>query len=279
MHLPTVARYIEKSIRHPTRAVRNGIRVAKFALLNEGVERKKQFAFLAEAFGADTERLQSEFESSEFFSWTQSRRRALADFQGPYRFGSTGVWDCEALYYLVRALKPRTVVETGVCYGASTSYILEALSRNGGGHLHSIDLGNTPAEPPNDFFVHPSHRALWSLIIGDSRQELPRLLDRLGRIDLFHHDSLHTYEHMTWEFETAFPHLNPGGALSSDDVNTVLSLRHPLQRPFPDFCSRHGWKSETVRNFGLAVCGSPHAARIRRQRQRSSVQRVREAYT
>src|SRR5687768_7205690 len=97
-----------------------------------------------------------------------SRREALATFPGPYCFGSTGEWDCEALYFLVRALKPRIAVETGVCYGASTSYILEALVRNGGGTLYSIDLGNTAEEPPNDFFLHPSHHENWHLIIGDS---------------------------------------------------------------------------------------------------------------
>lgn len=270
MHLPTVARVVEKSVRHPLRAVRNGIGVLRFALLDHEAEREKLFNFLDEKFQIDSHEFQQEFENSEFARWTLERRQALAEYSGPYRFGSTGEWDCEALYYLVRALQPRVVVETGVCYGASSSYILEALTCNGHGTLHSIDLGNTPEEPSNDFFVHPAHRHRWNLIIGDSKIELPRLLQRLGQIDLFHHDSLHTYEHMMWEYEQAFAHLNPAGALSSDDVNIILSLSQPFQNsPFTDFCRTHHWDGTTARNFGLAVNASPEAAGLRHQRSRA----------
>lgn len=265
MQLPTAARIVGKSFRYPSRAVRNGIRVARFAMLDLAAEREKFLAFLAEQFDADTGRMQREFLQSDFLAWTRSRRLALAEFDGPYRFGSTGEWDCESLYYLVRALEPRTVVETGVCYGASSSYILEALSRNGAGELHSIDLGNSPEEPPSNFFVHPAHRDRWHLIIGDSRAELPRLLNRLGEIDHFHHDSLHTYDHMMWEYETAFPYLSPGGAISSDDVSVILKLSEPFRRsPFADFCDRHGADSHTVGNFGVAIERPPARAKLRR---------------
>ena len=132
--------------------------------------------------------------------------------------------------------------------------MLEALKHNGHGVLYSIDLGNAPEEPPNDFFVRPELRRAWRLIIGDSRQELPRLLARLGRIDLFHHDSLHTYEHMMWEYETAFPYLAPGGVLSSHDVRIITSLANPLQRnPFAVFCERHKLRSVEARNVGIAT--------------------------
>lgn len=97
------------------------------------------------------------------------------------------------------------------------------------GKLYSIDLGNPPDEPGNDFFVRPAHRQHWQLIVGDSRVELPQLLQRLGEIDLFHHDSLHTYEHMMWEYQTAFEHLSPSGALSSDDVGIILQLRQAFR--------------------------------------------------
>ena len=39
-----------------------------------------------------------------------------------------------------RHLKPRKVVETGVAHGVTSRFILEALKRNGQGHLWSIDL-------------------------------------------------------------------------------------------------------------------------------------------
>ncbi len=254
MHPRTIARYVDKSVRHPLRAVRNGIEVLRFAMLDHAAEREKLFGFLRDKFNFDAAAALDELGRSEFSRWNRSRREALAEFRGPYRFGSAGEWDCEALYLLVRALKPRVVVETGVCYGCSSSYVLEALIRNGGGDLHSIDLGNTPDEPPSEFFVHPNQKSRWHLHIGDSVELLPALLQRLGQIDLFHHDSLHTYEHMMFEYETALPHLSEQGAISSDDVNIVLSLTNPFQRgPFVDFCKRHGWSWLTARNFGVAV--------------------------
>jgi predicted O-methyltransferase YrrM len=40
----------------------------------------------------------------------------------------------------------------------------------------------------------------------------------LGSVDMFIHDSLHTYEHMVWEYRVAFPQIRPGGLLVSDDA-------------------------------------------------------------
>jgi len=42
--------------------------------------------------------------------------------------------------------------------------------------------------------------------------------DFLTRLVLQIHDSLHTYEHMLWEFRQAYPHLPAGGLLFSDDA-------------------------------------------------------------
>ena len=43
------------------------------------------------------------------------------------------------LYSIIRALKPRRVIETGVGSGYSSTYILTALRQNGGGRLYSIE--------------------------------------------------------------------------------------------------------------------------------------------
>ena len=55
------------------------------------------------------------------------------------------------------------------------------------------------------------------LLLGRAEELLASLLEELGEIDVFIHDSLHTYEHMTWEFETAWPYIREGGFLWSDD--------------------------------------------------------------
>lgn len=44
------------------------------------------------------------------------------------------------MYITVRCLRPAVLVETGVLYGSTSAFILEAMERNGRGRLHSIDL-------------------------------------------------------------------------------------------------------------------------------------------
>ena len=68
------------------------------------------------------------------------------------------------------------------------------------------------------------------MILGDSKKELPKLLSSLKSIDMFLHDSKHTYEHMMWEFDTIWPSLSDDGILVSDDTNWNTS--------FVDFSSK-----------------------------------------
>jgi predicted O-methyltransferase YrrM len=142
------------------------------------------------------------------------------------------------LYGLVRELKPSIAVETGVCNGVSTAFLLLALERNGEGELHSIDLPEVAGEsyeagtfwdgkggaviPPGKepgWMVPEQLRERWSLVLGRSQDELPPLLERVGEIDFFMHDSEHSYECMSFEFATAWSGLRPGGVLIADDVN------------------------------------------------------------
>lgn len=123
-------------------------------------------------------------------------------------------------YALVRALRPKLVVETGVCYGVTSAYVLQALSVNGDGRLHSIDL--PPLGKNGDdyvgWFVPEELRSRWTLHRGQSSRLLPPLLAGVDTIDLFIHDSLHTYRNMTHEFRLAWAALRAGGVLVSDDI-------------------------------------------------------------
>lgn len=124
-------------------------------------------------------------------------------------------------YIAVRAFQPEIIVETGVANGVSSAYLLLALQKNAGGRLFSIDLGDPsylPQGKPPGWIVPDWLKERWVLLIGDSRQLLPNLLPELGTIDIFIHDSLHTYDQMLWEYRTAFPFIRPGGLLFSDDA-------------------------------------------------------------
>ncbi len=159
-------------------------------------------------------------------------------------------------YAVCRTLSPTTVIETGVAYGVTTSYVLQALAQNRRGSLWSIDL--PPLCPMADqcvgLFVPQELRTVWQLERGVTRRHLPGLLDRVRTVDLFIHDSLHTRSNMTWEFETVWPHLRPGGVLIADDVQG--------QAAFPDFVAKvHPQFSAVViedskdATFGVAVKG------------------------
>jgi predicted O-methyltransferase YrrM len=124
-------------------------------------------------------------------------------------------------YAVTRALGPEIVLETGVCYGVTSAFILEALERNRKGSLHSVDL--PPLGRDENKFVgwavpDGPLKSRWHLHRGASRKILPRLLRQVGRVDVFVHDSLHTYRNMRMEFELVWPRLRPGGVLISDDI-------------------------------------------------------------
>jgi predicted O-methyltransferase YrrM len=252
----TDARMLMKAIQHPARAVMRLVLRARLARTGIEEERARFHTFLSEHFGVDGTGLAAEYAQSDFLRWFRDRRTALQRFAGPIRLGTTGEFGCESLYLLVRAARPRVVVDTGVLYGASSAHILAALVRNGRGKLYSIDIGRDHREPPHDFFVPEDLRPHWELIIGDSQRELPSLLRRCPAIDMFHHDSLHTFEHMTWEFETAVPHLSLGGVLSSDDVLNPPSLLGIFrQNAFPAFCERQNVPYATFHNLGVGLRG------------------------
>jgi hypothetical protein len=120
----------------------------------------------------------------------------------------------EALYSIVKILKPDVVVETGVSAGVSSAFILEAMDVLEHGELHSIDL---PGEVESGLLVPERLRSRWELIKGPSRQFLPPLLTRLHGLDVFFHDSEHSEENMKFEFEESWPLIRSRGLLLADD--------------------------------------------------------------
>lgn len=136
------------------------------------------------------------------------------------------------LYVTARLLRPEVVVETGCFTGWDSAVILQALARNGAGHLYSIDMparngrfsqhgrfGSLPGGLATGFLVPNAFRERWTLLEGDVRHELIPLLGRLPQVGLFLHDSDHTYPHMMWEYTALLPHMTPGGIIVSDDIS------------------------------------------------------------
>jgi len=125
------------------------------------------------------------------------------------------------VYVLIRIFKPDIVVETGVGAGVSSWTILHALEENGTGNLTSIDLPtpNTQLLPEVGYLVPAELRHRWDLRTGPSQELLPKVLNEFGTIDLFHHDSRHSYSNQLREYQSAWPFIKSGGMLVSDDVS------------------------------------------------------------
>lgn len=145
------------------------------------------------------------------------------------------------LYTICRRQKPDIVVETGVASGVSSSYILCAMEQNKQGQLYSIDLPWWQ-ESQSGWIVPDYLRDRWHLILGDSSEKLEPLLKKGGEIDIFLHDSEHSYQNMIWEFQTAWKYLKKGGLLLSHNIDT--------NDAFSDFCLDRSIKGYLLTNMG-----------------------------
>src|SRR5207248_8059598 len=108
--------------------------------------------------------------------------------------------DCATLYVLTRWLRPTVVVESGGYVGMSSAFILKALTDEGlaAAKLHSIELSQ---ECEQGALIPDELRSVSSSFVPMrgriedflKRNELP------SSIDMFLHDSSHSYRHMLWE--------------------------------------------------------------------------------
>ncbi len=171
--------------------------------------------------GLSVEETEASEKQSQYLSARLNKAMSALPSNAPFRTSHNADASLAYLCYLLcKLIRPRVVVETGVAYGVTTAYILRALSENRQGILHSIDLPPL-AENGDDFvgyLVPLELRERWCLHRGVARRILPALLDELGQVDLFCHDSLHTYWNMRFEFRCVLPYMAPVSAVVSDDV-------------------------------------------------------------
>ena len=211
--------------------------------MNNGVTIACQ-KFIKNLTGASTEEIQSysaEISADrEFYNRLEGNQMSV----GRRRFSSWGIGPTlgVVLYVICRKLRPEAVVETGVSSGVSSSYILHSLEDNKSGALYSIDL---PGQGQSGWLIPDYLRHRWQLIPGMSVEELPPLLEKLRTIDIFLHDSEHSYENMLWEYQTAWVHLKAGGILLSHNIDSNYA--------FDDFCQSVGVEGYALSNLGGIV--------------------------
>ena len=121
------------------------------------------------------------------------------------------------LYYIVKKEKPRLVLETGVSTGYSTKIILEALNKNQNGRLVSTDICHDVGQ-----LVKGMDISRWQLELVGKGQTFKDIVDKHSSIDVFLHDSDHSYENMKYEFDCVKNKVKK--YILSDDVEVNMSF-------------------------------------------------------
>jgi predicted O-methyltransferase YrrM len=164
----------------------------------------------------------AEIRTSDFMAEMIRRRDAFGSE------GLMGALDCATLYALTRWQRPAAVVESGGFVGMSSAFILKALVDEGliTAKLYSIEWSEDceqgaliPDELRSQFV--PRRGKIEDFARSD---KLP------SSIDMFLHDSSHSYRHMLWEFRQFWPRLRDGGLLVSHDVH--------MNAAFPEFVAK-----------------------------------------
>ncbi len=192
-------------------------------------------SFLGKASKGEVRALFDECSRQRCFKEAEKRLNLLRPSSGRGEMGR----EAESLYVLVRLLKPDMMVETGVGAGISSTYILKAMELNRKGFLYSIDL---PDETGLSGWVVPDGlRPRWNLSQGSSIDLLPGLLKKTGPVDIFLHDSDHSYAHMMFEFRAVWQYLKLDSIFLAHDVGRNDALF--------DFCKETNIPWTKVRTF------------------------------
>lgn len=183
------------------------------------------------------------------------------------------------IYVLLRHLKPRTVLETGVYYGGNSAFALLALKHNGSGKMISVDypdadIRRAGADVPRHalvgdtefydatlrpgFMVPTALRSNWELIEGDSLKVIPTLDEQF---DFYLHDSDHSMTFLSRELAAAWEKLSDRAVILVDDIDwsNAFFAFCTHQRLFPLLVTDNGKDDLRVRT-GLAMRTHPRNA-------------------
>jgi predicted O-methyltransferase YrrM len=208
-------------------------------------ERERQ---LSRIFGSEPGEIKSyvvEAEAIDFDEWIRQPESGCDEIGNPM-----GKTDRITLYTAIRICKPMVVLETGTAAGASATYILSAMEKNGCGFLYSIDAASDRTHI--GCLVPDGVRSRLNICYGSSLLLIPEIAEKANGIDFFVHDSLHTYEHMTAEYELFYRHRGiAGGIICSHDILMSNAWDH--------FIRRHRLKcAGVVKNFGICRADFEH---------------------
>ena len=163
--------------------------------------------------------------------WDQTRAR-LTDFALPDGTGGVNPGDRRAIYYLIRGLKPASVLEIGTHIGASTVHIASALALNAleGGtqpELTSVDIANVNDADRQPWRKHGASHSPAAMLEQTGALHMVEFvtspaLDYLAncdrKYDFIFLDGDHKASAVYQEIPAALTLLNAGGTILLHDV-------------------------------------------------------------
>jgi predicted O-methyltransferase YrrM len=184
------------------------------------------------------------------------------------------MWDGEARYArrygwyaLIRALKPRVVVETGVDKGLGSCVVAAALIRNGAEGQAGRYYG-TEIKRAKGFLFREPYAKVGTILYGDSVTTLRAFAEP---IDLFINDSDHAVEYEAAEYQAVADKLSERAVVIGDNAHCndeLLKFARATGRDFLFFAERP--RDHWFPGAGLGVA-------FPKQRSTDGIERVREA--
>jgi predicted O-methyltransferase YrrM len=150
-------------------------------------------------------------------SLKSSSRQILSSI--PHDLGGGGIYPL--LYFVTRLVKPGVVVETGVAAGFSSSSFLAAIKLNGFGRLYSSDFPYFRIPNPEQYIgvvVDDSLKSNWELFIEGDEINLPAILGKINRVDVFHYDSDKSYSGRALVMSSIRKYLHKDSIVLMDDI-------------------------------------------------------------
>jgi predicted O-methyltransferase YrrM len=151
-------------------------------------------------------------------------------------------------YALVRATKPRVIVETGVDRGLGTAVLAAALMRNAKEGYPGLVYATDIVPACGHLFAEP-YKSHGKILLGDSVELLKQFPEP---VDIFLHDSDHRPEYEWAEFLAIEPRLHPRSIVMSDNSQQTSKMFEFAERIgksflyFQDQPKDHWWPGDGI---------------------------------
>lgn len=133
-----------------------------------------------------------------------------------HRPGSAEPWVSRLVHAFIIAIGARTVLEAGSFRGGTSAWIMDALSRLGGGVFHMVEIDPKRMEETVRRIGTESHAGVRKHFHTGDVLDFLRLTT--NTFDLAWVDDNHEKEHVRQELTLLYPKMNPGGIILGHDV-------------------------------------------------------------